>query len=235
MKSVTRNTFCSLLTLLAALSTTSFLGCSETPTASKTNPLVPNSSQAAEPETTSVPATKSTSIGSPAATVADLPDKNAAPEVVCLEFMTLLQQGNRLTAEKLLTRTAFTVTTRADWQLPPIGSSSAEYEIGEVRFATIKQKLAQVDCKVVDKVDGKKEKFDVTWMVRRKKEGWRISGMLIEIDDAETRDLVSFENPADVAMIKESLDSDAKAAADLSANANLVGDQDNDSTETVLR
>ncbi len=239
MTSANPTACCSPLYALAIFAfSLAIAGCNEAPEDSKSsNPEAPASEPAEPAETTSVPTIKTPTLDSPAEAVVKLPDADALPNVVCLEFMKLLRGGDRLNAEHLLTRTAFSVTTRADWQLPPIGSSSAEYEMGEVRYATSKQKLAQVDCKVIDRVDGKQETYDVTWLVRRKKAGWRISGMLIDgEDEKQPKDLVSFENPVDVAMIKETMDSEANAeAADLSANPKIVGDQEGNSTETVLK
>lgn len=169
--------------------------------------------------TTSVAATDGDGAISPADTRVKLPASDAGPDVICQEFMTLLKNGNRLTAEKLLTRAAFTVTSHVDWQLPPIGSVAAQYEVGDIRFATNREKLAHVDCKVIDKIDGKTDVNQVTWMVRKKKEGWRISGMLVETAEGESKDLISFENPADVAMIKQSLQEEEESTESEGANA----------------
>ncbi len=155
--------------------------------------------------TTAVLPNGSESQTSPAAALTELPKSDAKPDVVCQRFMELLQSGNRSTAEKLLTRTAYTVTSQADFQIPPVGSAAATFEIQAVRYATNKQKLAQTDCTVVEMVEGKSQESEITWMVRRKPEGWRIFGMLVQLYDDKPKDLISFENPSDVAMIKETL------------------------------
>ena len=183
-----------------------FYGCnSETPdepAASSLNELQP--AQKETEETTSVSA-KPTIESSPAAPKSVLPPKDADPEIVCKAFLALLQKGNRVAAENLLTRSALAVTGRADLQLEPIGTESATYELGAPLYATNKQKLAQVACKIVDVVDGEKSESELTWLVRKQKEGWRISGILLQMEANQPQDLLSFENYNDVLKIKSSL------------------------------
>lgn len=154
-----------------------------------------------KPSTTSVAASKTETATSPAATD-EIPAVDAEPEVVCRRFMELLKSGNRISAENLLTRTALTATSKAGLKLEPMGSPTAKYEMGTTRYATIKNELAQVDCIVVENVDGIDVRSPVTWLVRKQNLGWRISGLMVQLDPQRPMDLLSFENINDVQEIK---------------------------------
>ena len=124
------------------------------------------------------------------------------PEDVCQNFMNFLRDGKRIDAENLLTRTALTVTGRAGLQLEPMGGPTATYTVNDVRFATNKAKLAQVECSIVETIDGETYEMDVTWLARKQSNGWRISGVMLELESGNVKDLLSFENMQDVTKIK---------------------------------
>lgn len=152
--------------------------------------------------TNSVTPTKTTNLTSPAATANNVPDPGASVEEVCQRFMDLMQTGNRIAAENLLTKSALAITTQAGLQLEPMGGPTAEYKVQDVRYATTKQKLAQVECLIVDKIDGEAYEMNVTWLARKQNTGWRISGVLLELEPGQVPDLLSFENIHDVTKIK---------------------------------
>ena len=153
-------------------------------------------------QTTSVTPSKSDVETSPAAASNELPPVDSTPAEVCQRFMELLKSGNRTSAENLLTRTALTATTKAGLQLEPMGGPTARYEIGQTRFATTKNELAQVECGIVEQIDGQEIRSDVTWQVRKQSRGWRVSGLVVQFAEGQAKDLLSFENLQDVEKIK---------------------------------
>ncbi len=176
----------------------------------KTAQSVPDNSQfsdgqvtpsIAKTETSSVSASKTNAETSPAEKSSQL-SADASPEEVCRQFMDFLRSGKRISAENLLTRGALTVTTKAGLQLEPMGGPTAVYEIGDACYATIKNKLAQVDCEIVEQVDGQEIRTSLTWLVRKQNLGWRISGLMVAIESGGMKDLLSFENAEDVEKIK---------------------------------
>ena len=181
------------------------MGCGGTSVSEKAEPTSTKSgtasSDAASPETNSVTPTKSSDSTSPAS-VSNTPAPEATPKQVCERFMKLMRSGNRIAAENLLTRTALTVTTQAGLQLEPMGGPTATYNVGDVSYATTKQRLAQVECSIVDNVDGEEYEMNVTWLVRKQAMGWRISGVMLELEPGQVPDLLSFENIQDVNKIK---------------------------------
>ena len=151
--------------------------------------------------TTSVAVEKVNNFTSPAEASKDA-STDATPDGVCRKFMKLLQSGNRISAENLLTRTALTVTTRAGLQLEPMGGPNSIFKVNQVAYATNKHKLAQVQCTVLDNVDGESYEMDMAWLVRKYSTGWRISGVMLELEPGKAMDLLSFENVRDVNKIK---------------------------------
>ena len=152
-------------------------------------------------QTTSVAVEKLTNLTSPAEASKEV-DTDSTPDGVCRKFMKLLQSGNRISAENLLTRTALTVTTGAGLQLEPMGGPNSIFKVNDVLYATNKKKLAQVECTILDKDDGESYEMDMAWLVRKHTSGWRISGVMLELETGKTKDLLSFENVRDVNKIK---------------------------------
>ncbi len=161
-----------------------------------------NLSEPLSSATNSVAVIKSTNLASPATSASQLPDPESTPDQVCQRFLDLLQSGNRIGAENLLTRTALTTTSKAGLKLEPMGGPTSTYRIGEIRYATNKQKLAHVDSYVIDQVDGKPFEMEVTWQLHKHGEGWRISGVMLELEEGKTKDLLSLENQYDVAKLQ---------------------------------
>ncbi len=180
-------------------------GCGGSSVAEKAEPTSTSTDNStpvtASNATNSVPTTKSNNSTSPAS-MDNSSDPDATPAQVCQRFMRLMRSGNRIAAENLLTRTALSVTTQAGLQLEPMGGPTAVYKVGEVKYATTKQRLAQVECSIVDNVEGEEYEMNVTWLVRKQSLGWRISGVMLELESGQVPDLLSFENVQDVNRIK---------------------------------
>ena len=44
--------------------------------------------------------------------------------------------------------------------------------------------------------------MEVTWQLHKHGNGWRISGVMLELEDGKTKDLLSLENKYDVAKLQ---------------------------------
>lgn len=159
---------------------------------------------------------------SPAKQELETLDADASPEVVCRLFMKYLNSGNRIKAERLLTSVAFDTTAKAGLYLQPMGSPSADVEIGPAIYVTDKQQLAHVDCTITERVDGAVIEDKLTWMVRKSQSGWRIFGMVLTMKEGH-QDFLSLENPQDVDTILQISGEDAttdstRVAQDVSLN-----------------
>ena len=195
------------LTAIVAMSLISFSGCMEEKSAQLVNES-PNETTTnandlpVSPETNTVAVVSTTELSSPAKLSVEEINSESTPSEVCQRFLDLLQSGNRIAAENLLTRTALTATTKAGLKLEPMGGPASTCRTGEVRYATNKQKLAHVDTYVVDNVDGEPYEMEVTWQLHKHLDGWRISGLMLELEPGKTKDLLSLENQYDVAKLQ---------------------------------
>lgn len=153
----------------------------------------PTHSVVAEPVMTSSPAAKSLS-QDPA---------TASPESVCEAFIHRLQHGDRIGAENLLTRAALTTTQRANLTLEPICGRDATITTRPAGSKHQGKRAAQVECIIAETIDGEETTFSTTWQVgNQTKKGWRVSGMLVPLDESNRMQLLSFESIDDVATIK---------------------------------
>jgi len=130
---------------------------------------------------------------------------DSPPQDVCRQFLDLLRAGNHAEAELMLTKQALMETRRAQLELEAPGGPAAQFEIGQVRFATSKQEVAQVDCIVIDPAAGTTNNYTITWVMRRQPTGWKIAGMLLPGPTDGAHDLLSFENALDVTQIRQAL------------------------------
>ena len=125
-----------------------------------------------------------------------------SPEQLCQRFMELLQNNESIKAGTLMTRMSQMNTTKEELELKAIGGPSAKFTIGQVSYATQKKQLAQVECKVVDSSSDDPFEMEMSWLVRRQNKSWRIAGVMLQLDESEKIDLLSFENLQDVRRIK---------------------------------
>lgn len=188
------------------------VGCNSGDKPEGDKPAAESDSNAVSAKTNSVPTSSAPNIVSPAlaqsnSSVSESND-DLGPAEACERFMSLLQSGQRIGAENMLTRVALTITKKADLNLEPIGGEDATFKIGDVRSATIKNKLAYVDCVVSSKIDGLTEELKLTWLVRKQGTGWRISGVMLPAENEASPDLLSFENIVDVTRMRNWVSSD---------------------------
>ena len=176
-----------------------FSGCGSSATSIEENK--PSEGQGQSDKTTSIkPVVPTSTDVSPADTTMPFPSSNAGPERVCEVFLSMLKTGDS-DAQKLLTKTALAVTNQAELTLKAIGEETARYEISDPRYTTNKKTIAYVDVKILEDIDGKKIESNITWLMKKQSEGWRISGILLELEPDRPKDLLSFENPLDVSQI----------------------------------
>ena len=149
------------------------------------------------------------------------------PRGTCEAFMTLLQEGNRIAAENLLTRTSIANITKAGLILEPMGGPKSTCKIGQIQYATNKQELAHVPCKITEVIDGKKESMSVSWQVRKYGKAWRYRGCdSLRPNLVKRRIFLSFENYVDVAKLQSMAGTDVINDAEaLEAKSDTPQDQ----------
>ena len=127
------------------------------------------------------------------------------PEAIVREYLGLLQNDRAAEAEKHLSKVSALNFRQAGMTLQSPGSEAAKYEVSKPKFATNQQRIAMVDCKITDVVDGETQTSDISWIMKRDNEYWRITGMVMVADDSGKRRLMSFENLDDIQYIKSNI------------------------------
>ena len=156
--------------------------------------------------------TATTDAESPAANSFEVPPSDASPQSVCKTFIELLNREQPEHYELLLTPAAINVSSRLKFHLPPLAEPGTRFELSEPAFNTIREKLCFIDCEFSASSD--EEVSDVTVMMRKMKNGWRVAGMMIEGETPEAKNLISFESRVDVNQIKASVEVPADSTVD---------------------
>jgi hypothetical protein len=127
------------------------------------------------------------------------------PDQVCREFIACLQKQDSLSAERFLTRTSAVNARKAKLTLESPGSETAKFEFSAPSFANNRKLIATVACKIVDRVDEQTTETEISWLLKRDGDAWKIAGMILAIDDQGNTDFYSFENPEDIELIKRNV------------------------------
>ncbi len=188
-------------------------GCNKSETSAVGIP-VRDSATAEKPESlTTVRVQKDLGADSPARLAPVEFSADLQPQEVCAKFLTLLTSGDISDAERLLSKRSASVTRQARLTLSAPASASSRFKFDTPQYANNKQQLAMVVCRISDgdetgsavEPEGDAE---ISWMLRKETEGWRITGLVL-LDEGLPSDLLSFENPADVEKIRDLLGDDA--------------------------
>ncbi len=136
------------------------------------------------------------------------------PQNVVRDYLELLRRDQRAEAEKHLSQVAKINFLQSGLSMQSPGSADAEYQFALPRYATNQQRIAMIECQVNEKIDGKLETSTISWILRRDETIWRITGMVIDVDESGNPRLLSFENRDDVEFIKSHVfgERDAKLA-----------------------
>ncbi len=127
------------------------------------------------------------------------------PDQVCREFLNCLQKSDALSAERYLTKTSAVNARKAALTLESPGSPQARFEFAEPTFANSKRLVATVVCTVIDQVEGQPSESQISWLLKRDGEAWKIAGMILTVDENGATDFFSFENPEDIQLIKQNV------------------------------
>lgn len=128
-----------------------------------------------------------------------------SPDQVCREFLACLQKADALSAERYLTKTSAVNARKAALTLESPGSPQAKFEFADPTYANSKKLVATVVCTVIDQIDGQASENQISWLLKRDGEAWKIAGMILTVDQNGTTDFFSFENPEDIQLIKQNV------------------------------
>jgi hypothetical protein len=118
----------------------------------------------------------------------------AGPGEALTAFLEAVRTGNDETATKMFTPLARQKASELGIQVAPRGSDTARFEVGKVEM--VGQDGARVVSKWTDlDKTGQPRSDDITWMLRREAEGWRVAGMAATVFKGEAPLLLDFEQP----------------------------------------
>jgi hypothetical protein len=144
----------------------------------------------ADPEGTSnaTASNRSTPVSTGASTV--------PPNEIVAMFSDSIRRGDKETTIKLITLAAREEIQRRGMTIDPPGSPESSYKIGEVRFLDQDRDAAYVESIWIEPgTNGQPNvETEVVWAVQLEPEGWRISGLAIDMGPNEQPTLVDFEN-----------------------------------------
>jgi len=199
----------SLLTFVATSFFLSCAGCGPGDMSAIDLPIPTEKASTSEevPRTLTVPVAAAADAPSPAAVMTGPPRLDAGPDEVCRQFLQALNRENPDQFKLFLTSAALNVANRLKFDLPPVAEADEAIELSSVRFASIRNHVSYVDCRIADSEE------KITWMLRKTDLGWRIAGMLVPRQDG-TSNLLSFENSVDVTQIRNSLAEQISSSSD---------------------
>ncbi len=174
-----------------------------------------------------------------AGTSAPAPD---GPEAAVREFLEAVRTGDDKKTEAMFTRLAREkIKEMEDIQVAPPGSDTASFEVGKAEY------LAEDGARVASKWtdldrEGKPRTDEITWMLRKESEGWRIAGMAATVFEGEDPLLLDFENPKEtlrkLELLREEIRQRTEAQAAQTAQGNpgtqpAQADQGNPETQAA--
>lgn len=118
------------------------------------------------------------------------------PNEIVAMFSDSIRRGDKETTIKLITLAAREEIQRRGMTIDPPGSPEASYKIGEVRFLDQDRDAAYVESVWIEPgTNGQPNvETEVVWAVQLEPEGWRISGLAIDMGPNAQPTLVDFEN-----------------------------------------
>jgi hypothetical protein len=117
------------------------------------------------------------------------------PETAVSRFLEAVRTGDDQQTEAMFTKLAREkIRELEDIQVAPPGSDTAKFTVGKPEM--LGEDGARVPSQWTDlDHDGHPRTDEITWMVRKEPEGWRIAGMAADIFEGEDPLLLDFENP----------------------------------------
>ena len=119
---------------------------------------------------------------------------SVAPDAAVGEFLEAVRVGNDQEAAAMFTPLARQRVAELNIQVAPQGSDTASFSVGEVEYLTEDGARVAATWTDLDE-DGKPRTDEMTWMVRRVPEGWRVAGMATVVFPGEPQLLLDFEKP----------------------------------------
>ncbi len=156
------------------------------------------------------------------------------PEAAVGKFLEAIRAGNDQVAETMFTDLARERIKELDLQVAPRGSDTAKYEIGKAEL--LGDDGARVPCKWSDiDSEGNTRVDEMTWMLRKQPEGWRVAGMAAVVLEGEDPLLLDFEEPKETLQKLERLREEIARRLSPQAGEQTPSQHQQGSPEPMLR
>jgi hypothetical protein len=116
------------------------------------------------------------------------------PEKAVAVFLEAVRKGDDERAAGMFTPLAREKAAGMGIQVAPKGSDTASFQVGKVDYLAEDGARVQTKWTDVDK-DNSQRTDEITWMVRKETEGWRVAGMATVVFEGKPPLLLDFENP----------------------------------------
>jgi hypothetical protein len=123
--------------------------------------------------------------------------KGAGPDTAIFDFLEAVRTGNDEKAAAMLTSTARRKTAEMNMEVAPPGSDTAQFKVGKVEY--LPGNGARVSSTWSDLDENSQRQTDeISWIVRRDPEGWRVAGVAATVFKGEPPLLLNFEDPEEM-------------------------------------
>jgi hypothetical protein len=116
------------------------------------------------------------------------------PEKAVAVFLEAVRKGDDERAAGMFTPLAREKAAGMGIQVAPKGSDTASFQVGKVDYLAEDGARVQSKWTDLDK-DNNPRTDEITWMVRKEAEGWRVAGMATVVFEGKPPLLLDFENP----------------------------------------
>ena len=134
----------------------------------------------------------------------------ASPTDVVSQFLDQVRRGGAGSdAGRFLTQKAQSELKRIGRSVQPIGSPQARFDVVRAVNVPDEDNAMLVESRWTEpNPDGQSSEYQVVWSVEKETQGWRISGLAMELDGSEDPTIVDFENGA---MMQQLLPDDSES------------------------
>ncbi|ADB15237.1 hypothetical protein Psta_0550 [Pirellula staleyi DSM 6068] len=123
---------------------------------------------------------------------------DATPDQVISVFLDALRVGDSATTANLLTSKAREETAKHNIAVDPQSAPGAKYSVAPAEFLADNPHGAHVRSSWTETYQDGTVNYDIVWVMRRQKEGWRIAGMALELVPGQEPAFLNFEDPTDM-------------------------------------
>jgi hypothetical protein len=147
------------------------------------------------------------------------------PEKAVAVFLEAVRKGDDERAAGMFTPLAREKAAGMGIQVAPKGSDTASFQVGKVEYLAEDGARVQSKWSDLDK-EGKPRSDEITWMVRKEAEGWRVAGMATVVFDGKPPLLLDFENPQEtmqkLELLRREMERQAQAEAAAAQEAQAI-------------